>query len=156
MKRLILGALAAVSIAAGLTAPAHAARAGATHLHYTALVVDTRDFGYWMTYYARNAQTPPSHLLSTRTVNANIVKHLSMRAPNGTSGSTVGLVLGRMHLMNTPSDFRFHVDSYTDVRATETVRWLFGSNPHTPVVRLVWSYSPVGWSITQVTFLRVS
>lgn len=155
MRHLILGALLAPVLAAGFTAPISAA-VGA-RVNYGTLIRDTNDFGYWMTYYARNSTRPANQLASPATVNASIARHISMRSPHATtSGAIVGVLLGRMRLMNAPSGYRFHVDSYSDARAVETIHWLFGRNPHTPIVRVVWSFSPVGWSITKATFLRLS
>lgn len=90
-------------------------------------------------------------------VNANIARHLRVFVHgNRTSGRRVGELLGRMHLMNTPSGYRYHIDTFTDARAVMTLRWLFGNTAHTPIVRLIWTFSPVGWSITGVTFMRDS
>jgi hypothetical protein len=113
------------------------------------LVYATKDFGYWMTYAGHNRGAGPA------TVNANIAKYVAIRS-DLPSGARVGHLAGLMHLMNEPNGYRFHMDSFTNARAVETIRWLFGSNPHTPIVRVVWTLSPVGWSITRATFLRLS
>ena len=152
MNRFILAAALALALAAGLAAPT---AAKGSRVNYQTLIRVTNDFGYWMTYYARSTATPRNQLASPAIVNANIAKYVSIRS-NLPSALRVGYLTGRMHLMNIPSGYRFHVDSYSDARAVETIRWLFGTNPHTPVVRVVWSFSPVGWSITQATFLRLS
>ena len=157
MKRLLFGAALAVLIAAGFTLPVQAAAPAAPHLHYQDLIKTTNDFGGWMTYFGRNATKDPKTLLAPNEVNAHIKLHIGTKWSTGrTNDQVVGILLGKMHLMNGPSGYRFHLDSYTDSHAVETVRWLFGANPHTPVVRLGWTYTVVGWSITHIRFLRMS
>jgi hypothetical protein len=157
MKRLLFGTIALLVLTVASAIPAHAAGARPTRLYYPELVRDTRDFGFWVTYFARQNGVPPNKVASPAVVNANIARHVGMTFPgNWTSGRRVGDLLGRMHLMNTPTGYQFHIDSFTDARSVVTIHWLFGRDAHTPIVRLIWTFSPVGWSITGVSFVRNS
>lgn len=154
MKRLVLGALVATSLGLGLAGPTHAA--GSAPSRHAALVKATNSFGYWLTYYARNAYASPGKLLRPSYVNAQAASFVAPAYLRRHVYHNIGGVMGDMHLMNTPSGFRFSIDRYDGVHATETLHWLFGPNPHTPVDRLSWSYTSAGWKITNAVFLRIS
>lgn len=154
MKRLIFGAVIAASLGIGLAGPTRAA--GAPPSRHAALVKATNSFGYWMTYGAGNPHVPPSRLLKPAYVNAKLNSFIAPSYLRQHIYHNIGGVTGDMHLMNIPDGYRFSINRYDGVHATETIHWLFGSNPHTPIDRLSWTYTAAGWKITNAVFLRIS
>ena len=154
-KTLALAAITSASLMVGFQVSSAHARVQAPATHRS-LVAATNDFGYWFTYYARNNYTPRSRLLPPSVVNARIAADMTPSLLARTPYHNDGILTGLMHIGNIPSGYRFTVTSNDGRRATEVMRLLFGSNPHTPIVRLYWTYTATGWKLADVTFLRTS
>jgi hypothetical protein len=95
-----------------------------------------------------------SRRVSRDLIAANIQKHLGGSLNTGGAATSVSQLLARMHLSRFPAHDTVTILRYTPQRAIERVHWqpLHG---HGPLVRLTWTYSAIGWSITDVTYLGI-
>jgi hypothetical protein len=153
VKRLIIGiGLTAAVLLGANAAGTHAA----TPSRYTQLVRATNTFGYWFTYYSRLSTAAPGKRLPPKYVNAQVERYIIPTYPHRPGSAISGQIVGDLRLGNIPNGYRFHIDSFSSTHAVETVHWLFGHNPHTPIDRLFWTYTPSGWKISAAHFVRTS
>lgn len=116
------------------------------------LLRDTDDFGYWMTYSQRGGVVTGQRV-DSEMVDAHIDAHLGGTLHSGVATRDVSRLLARMHLSQFPLHYSVTLLSRAHQRAVERVHWQMPGG-RGPLVRLAWTSSIIGWSITAVTYLR--